>query len=73
MDETSLQGFAINVNKPIGQFAVQAKINADGDLEIVSIWRIKLHTIALHQWQQLLDLSDAAAAATEKSILLTHK
>lgn len=73
VDETSLQGFAVNVNKPIGQFAVQAKINADGDLEIVSIWRIKLHTIALHQWQQLLDLSDAAAAATEKSILLTHK
>lgn len=73
VDETSLRDFASNVNKPIGQFAVQAAVTAEGDIRIISMWRVKIPTVPLHLWPQLLEILDGAAAATEKSILLTRK
>lgn len=37
------------------------------------MWRVKIPTVPLHLWPQLLEMLDGAAAATEKSILLTRK
>lgn len=73
VDETSLRDFASNINMPIGQFAVQASVSAEGDIMVMSMWRVKIPTVPLQLWPQLLEMLDGAAAATEKSILLTRK
>ena len=73
VDETSLRDFASNINMPIGQFAVQASVSAEGDIMVMSMWRVKIPTVPLQLWPQLLEMLDGAAAATEKSIILTRK
>ncbi len=73
VDQTSLSDFATNVTNLVGQYVVHADLNDDGDINIMTMWRIKYNTIPLAAWSQFLDLLDAAASSTEKSLLLTHK
>ncbi len=73
VDETSLADLNRNVANNIGQFIVQASINADGNVEVQCMERVRVHSVPLQSWPMLLELCDAASAFTDASLVLTRQ
>lgn len=73
VDEASLEDFKQNFNSALGTFYVNPVVNEDGNLEITSLYRVKLADVPLSHWPMLRDQIEAAAAFADASVILSRK
>lgn len=72
-DAASLEALKMNVNNKLGAFFASAKQEENGDVTINVLERYNAYVIPADKWDQYLQISDAAAAFNDASLLLKKK
>lgn len=72
-DAASLENCNVNVSNMYGSFFAAARLTDNGDIELNVRQRFNTYVIPQSEWASLLELTDAAAAFNDASILLNRK
>lgn len=69
VDPTSLSDFNRQVANALGVFMVNAQENADGDVVVQCVLRVKVGTVPLQAWPMMRDLYDAGSQFSDAAIV----